>query len=102
MPDYAIFADTMAEPKAVYDWLDWLEEQLPFPIIRVSKGNLLEDIMDGTKRFATPPFFTSSPEGVGEGCCVGSVRLSIRLCLSLRRSVNWQGTSPVSASLLIM
>ena len=67
MPDYAIFADTMAEPKAVYDWLDWLEEQLPFPVIRVSKGNLYEDIMDGTKRFATPPFFTSSPEGLGEG-----------------------------------
>jgi len=62
MPDYAIFADTMAEPQGVYAWLDWLEGQLPFPVIRVSKGNLYEDIMDGTKRFATPPFFTSSPD----------------------------------------
>ena len=25
MPDCAIFADTQAEPKKVYDWLDWLE-----------------------------------------------------------------------------
>jgi 3'-phosphoadenosine 5'-phosphosulfate sulfotransferase (PAPS reductase)/FAD synthetase len=40
MPDYAIFADTQAEPKHIYSWLDWLETQLPFPLIRVTKGNL--------------------------------------------------------------
>jgi hypothetical protein len=40
MPDCAIFADTHAEPRAVYDWLDWLTKQLPFPVIRVSQGNL--------------------------------------------------------------
>lgn len=40
MPDAAIFADTQAEPKAVYEWLDWLEKQLPFPVYRVTKGNL--------------------------------------------------------------
>lgn len=43
MPDCAIFADTHSEPKAVYDWLDWLEKQLPFPVYRVSKGNLGEE-----------------------------------------------------------
>lgn len=42
MPVAAIFADTQAEPKSVYDWLDWLEKQLPFPVIRVSRGNLKE------------------------------------------------------------
>ena len=42
MPDCAIFADTQAEPKNVYDWLDWLEKQLPFPIYRVTAGNLEE------------------------------------------------------------
>lgn len=42
MPTAAIFADTQAEPKAVYDWLDWLEKQLPFPVIRVTAGNLTE------------------------------------------------------------
>lgn len=39
-PDAAIFADTQAEPKAVYEWLDWLEKQLPFPVYRVTAGNL--------------------------------------------------------------
>lgn len=42
MPECAIFADTQAEPQSVYRWLDWLEEQLPFPVIRVSKGDLGE------------------------------------------------------------
>lgn len=37
MPEAAIFADTADEPKAVYDWLDWLEPQLPFPVIRVQE-----------------------------------------------------------------
>jgi len=43
MPTCGIFADTQAEPIAVYRWLDWLEKQLPFPIIRISKGNLTAD-----------------------------------------------------------
>ena len=44
MPDAAIFADTGWEPKRVYDWLDWIETQLPFPIHRVSSGNLQEHL----------------------------------------------------------
>jgi len=40
MPVAAIFADTQAEPKSVYTWLDWLEKQLPFPVYRVSRGSL--------------------------------------------------------------
>jgi hypothetical protein len=40
MPDAAIFADTQAEPLAVYAWLDWLEKQLPYPVIRVTNGSL--------------------------------------------------------------
>jgi hypothetical protein len=43
MPDFAVFADTQAEPKNVYDWLDWLEKQLPYPVIRVTAGNLTEE-----------------------------------------------------------
>ena len=42
MPDAAIFADTQAEPESVYRWLDWLEKQLPYPVHRVSTGNLTE------------------------------------------------------------
>jgi hypothetical protein len=40
MPDCAIFADTGHEPAAVYDWLRWLEQRLPFPIYQVAKGDL--------------------------------------------------------------
>lgn len=36
-PMAAIFADTGDEPKAVYDWLDWLEPLLAFPVYRVQK-----------------------------------------------------------------
>jgi len=42
----AIFADTGWEPRKVYEWLDWLEKQLPFPVHRVQRGNLREDTLD--------------------------------------------------------
>lgn len=45
MPDAAVFADTQAEPKAVYEWLDWLEKQLPFPVYRMTKGNLRDETL---------------------------------------------------------
>ncbi len=40
LPDAAIFADTQNEPADVYQWLDFLQKTLPFPIYRVTKGNL--------------------------------------------------------------
>ena len=46
MPDFAVFADTQAEPQSVYDWLDWLERQLPFPVYRVTKGNLTDESLE--------------------------------------------------------
>lgn len=45
MPDGAIFADTMHEPRAVYDWLEWLQPRLPFPVWRVSAGDLVADTL---------------------------------------------------------
>lgn len=42
MPSCGIFADTQAEPKSVYDWLDYIEKLLPFPIYRITFGSLLE------------------------------------------------------------
>lgn len=46
--DHAIFADTQAEPANVMRWLDWLEAEIqllpyPFPIHRVTTGNLEKD-----------------------------------------------------------
>ena len=39
-PDFAIFADTQDETPKVYQWLDWIETQLDFPLYRVTKGSL--------------------------------------------------------------
>jgi hypothetical protein len=44
MPDCAIFADTGWEPKHVYEHLDRLEKLLPFPVYRVSQGDLRSTI----------------------------------------------------------
>lgn len=71
MPDCAIFADVGWEPKAVYEHLDWLEKQLPFPVYRVSAGNIRDDAVAGInstgQRFASMPFFLVGPEGDGMG-----------------------------------
>jgi len=69
MPDCAIFADTGWEPRRVYEHLDWLEAQLPFPIERVTGGNLRDDLlanakgMTAGKRSATPPLFVRGKDG---------------------------------------
>ena len=53
MPIAAIFADTQAEPASVYKWLDWLENQLPFPVHRVTKGDLTADSLRMRMRMRT-------------------------------------------------
>jgi len=67
MVDAAIFADTGWEPRKVYDWLDWLEKKLPFPVYRVSKGNLREDTKHRSKktagRVAAVPWHMLMPNG---------------------------------------
>lgn len=68
MPDFAVFADTGWEPRAVYEWLDWLETQLPFPVIRARRlgidlGEMVMAIAKGEiARTAMPPWFLS-PDG---------------------------------------
>lgn len=61
MPDCAVFADTQSEPPAVYEWLEWLEKQLPFKVHRVTTGNLENDILNSKAigRIANPPFYTA-------------------------------------------
>ncbi len=54
-PDYAIFADTGWEPKSVYETLDWLEDEVSFPILRTSNGrNLRDDVRDGVNAQGQP------------------------------------------------
>lgn len=66
-PDYAIFADTQSEPEEVYAWLNWLESQLSFPVIRVTAGSLRQEILeacDGIRgAWGRPPFFIKNADG---------------------------------------
>jgi hypothetical protein len=114
MPDHAIFADTGAEPRKVYEWLDWLEPQLPFPVHRVMhkdglQKNIEQSIHGG--RFAGAPFYTESAEGKREGMlrrqCTREFKITpieqkIRQLLGLKKgqrgpkriaAVIWQGIS---------
>jgi hypothetical protein len=72
MPDAAIFADTQAEPQSVYRWLDWLETQLPFPVFRITKGDMTAEALrlrERVKSVGKPwsksllPVFTLEPDG---------------------------------------
>lgn len=67
--DAAIFADTGWEPQGVYDHLDWLEEQLPFPVHRTSIGHNLQDRVrtghnhSGHKGHLDIPLYNLYPDG---------------------------------------
>lgn len=78
-PDVAIFADTGWEPKRVYEYLAWLENEVGhiIPIYRVSNGNIREDVLNHVRkgtRVANPPFYVKNPDGTGgilrRGCTV--------------------------------
>lgn len=71
MPTAAIFADTQAEPASVYQWLDWLETQLPFPVCRVTAGSLTQTALTVNTNKKTGkaylrnliPAYTLNPDG---------------------------------------
>ena len=77
MPDCAIFADTQFEPQGVYEHLDWLETQLPFPVHRVTEGNLKNDTIAGLnttgQAFSAIPFFTAT--GIGRRQCTKEYKI---------------------------
>lgn len=85
MPDCAIFADTGAEPRAVYEHLDWLEGQLPFPVHRVNYGSLYEDIMNSkgpgsnvqgrAGGYVAAPFFTKDPDAILRRECTTNYKI---------------------------
>ena len=66
-PDVAIFADTGWEPEYVYRHLEWLEQQLAFPLIRVSDGDLKTNLKRGRTvsghRFVDVPLFVLNQDG---------------------------------------
>jgi hypothetical protein len=65
--DYAIFADTGWEPRAVYRHLDRLEREIAapvgIPILRVSAGNIRRDALDPAHRFASMPLHILNQDG---------------------------------------
>jgi hypothetical protein len=116
MPDCAIFADTQAEPKAVYEWLDWLEKQLPFPVYRVTNGRSLATralemhvTADGRVYSKTDiPFFTLGLNGeqgmIRQRSCtrdfkIGPITKKIRALAGIKRGqktrsvIQWIGIS---------
>jgi hypothetical protein len=65
--DYAIFADTQEEPKAVYDHLSWLESVGKTPILKGTTGKLGDDLVNGVnstgQRWASIPAYTRISNG---------------------------------------
>ncbi|MGW6454414.1 hypothetical protein ACWF94_00560 [Streptomyces sp. NPDC055078] len=65
--EYAIFADTGWEPKAVYAHLNHLEREIAAPagisVLRVSSGNIREDALDPDHRFASMPLYILNKDG---------------------------------------
>jgi hypothetical protein len=102
MPTAAIFADTGAEPKSVMRWLDWLETQLPFPVIRVMhREGLKADLLNPKgNRVSQPPLYTENG-GILRRKCTGDFKVSIikRTIRSVmethgeRKSNQWIGIS---------
>jgi len=78
MPDCAIFADTQFEPKNIYEHLNWLETQLPFPVYRVTAGNIKLNTEKGInstgQKFVSIPFFTEGG-GVGRRQCTNEYKI---------------------------
>ncbi len=102
LPDCAIFADTQFEPAGVYAHLDWLETQLPYPVYRVTEGDLREETLRGEnkslKNFQPIPFFTvrdGSP-GIGRRECtnhykIKPIRKKMRELLGLQKGERAKG-----------
>lgn len=65
--DYAIFADTMSEPRGVYTHLAKLTAALPYPVIVVSRGSLRQEILDASTglrgAWGRPPLLIRNPDG---------------------------------------
>lgn len=82
MVNCGIFSDVGAEPKTVYEHLDWLEKNVSFPIYRVQWRNLKEDIISAAKgeyKAFIAPFFTKNIDNQKKGMlrrqCTGDYKI---------------------------
>lgn len=108
MPSFAIFADTQCEPKAVYEWLEWLKPRLAFPVYVVTAGSLAENQLrirvskKTGKTYAQSqiPAYVKSPDSLGlagRSCTTDyKVKPLLRKLRELRNGsevVSWIGIS---------
>lgn len=93
--DAAIFADTGWEPKAVYDWLEWLTAQLSYPVYKVGTKNLHDDLISTDKKFSSVPFYTEEG-GMGRRQCTSEYKIKpvhkkIRELHGIEPRKHWKG-----------
>ena len=81
-PSCAIFADTGWEPPAVYRHLEWLKNELSYPVHVVSAGNIRDDLLEGHtptgRNFIAIPVYTvgeNGREGMGKRQCTSEYKL---------------------------
>ncbi len=79
MPDAAIFSDTQWEPQGVYDHLEWLEGQLPFPVYRVTLGDIraqsLETSLEAVYRPSIPVYVDSPQRSMAPRQCTANFKI---------------------------
>ncbi|WP_411138436.1 hypothetical protein [Streptomyces sp. C10] len=80
--DCAIFSDTGWEPAAVYAHLSRLEREIAapagIPVLRVSSGNIRNDALDPSRRFASMPLYIlnqDGKEGMTRRQCTGEYKI---------------------------
>lgn len=103
MPVAAVFADTGDEPASVYSWLDWLEKQLPFAVMRASNKTSLSahvfSAIERGERVSKPPLFTlpdtpSQAEGLLTRDCTKDFKVSV-IQRAVREIMRQQGATKV-------
>lgn len=67
MPDVAIFADPQNEPDEVYENLGKFTDAVPFPVLSVTHGNLMEDHFSGDRVKIKTPMRLKKPNGEDGG-----------------------------------
>ena len=75
-PDFAIFADTQAEPKAVYDYLQYLKGILSFPVHVITHGDIVDDMLKS--QFVSAPLYVlhaDGSKGIGKRQCTADYKI---------------------------
>ena len=74
-----IFADTQAESKETYEFLDWLKSKLSYPVYIISKGNLTEHLLNTD--FPIAPFYSfdtnTGKKGLMLRQCTGDFKIKV-------------------------